>query len=239
MWQSQRFKELDLVDEVEVGEFLPLRVHDRSARVGIDDASEIWPGFCLEEDMLPVVAELPLVLAGDEEGWAGATPLPLLAAHAPQLGERQAEPLVHNLAFAQLDFTDAVWLLGIAAVAHILDQKGSGARHSQQRFPRPLVRNVRRAHHQRAAGPPLRQHMDRAQRHICLAGPTLGHDPCRLGFAEVLCGAGNGECLSGESLSQKRRNARRNRVFRALKRGISFKDAGAKLDRMGSEIAKG
>ena len=236
MRQSQRFKELDLVDEVEVGELLPLRVQDRSAGVGIDDASEIRPGFCFEEDVLPVVAQLPLVLAGDEEGWAGATLAPLLAAHAPQLGERQAHPLVHDLALAQLDFADAVRLLGIAAVAHILDQKGSGARHSQQSLTRPLVRNVRRAHHQRCAGPPLRQHMDRAQRHIGLAGPALGHDPRRLGFAQVLRSAGDGECLSGERLSQKRCNARRNRVFRALKRGISFENSGPELRGVSAQI---
>jgi hypothetical protein len=72
MRQSKRFGQFDLVDKVEMGEFLLLRVQDRSAGVGIDDASEIWPGFCLEIGVLPVVAQLPLVLTSDEEGWSGA-----------------------------------------------------------------------------------------------------------------------------------------------------------------------
>ncbi len=94
MWQSQRFKELDLVNEVEVGELLPLRVQDRSAGVGIDDAAQIRPRLCFEEDVLPVVAQLPLVLASNEEGWAGATLAPLLAAMRRNSASDRRNPLV-------------------------------------------------------------------------------------------------------------------------------------------------
>ena len=238
MWQSQRFKELDLVDEVEVGELLPLRVQDCSAGVGIDDASEIRSRLCFEEDVLPVIAQLPFVLAGDEEGWAGATLVPLLAAHASQLDERQAQPLVYDLALAELDFADAVRFLGIAAVAHIFNQEGSGARHSQQSLTRPLVRNVRRAHYQRGAGPPVCEYMDRAKRHIGLAGSTLGHDPRCFGLAQVLRSARDRECLSRQCLAQKCCDARRDRVFRALKRGVGFEDSGPKLSGVCGDIGR-
>jgi hypothetical protein len=45
--------------------------------------------------------------------------------------ERQAHFPVHDFALAELDFSDAVRLLGIAAVVHVLNQKDPGARHSQ------------------------------------------------------------------------------------------------------------
>jgi hypothetical protein len=70
MRQSQGFGELDLVDKVEMGELLALRVHNRGASVGIDDAPEIRSGFRLEVGMFPVVTQLPLVLASNEEGWS-------------------------------------------------------------------------------------------------------------------------------------------------------------------------
>jgi hypothetical protein len=72
--------------------------------------------------------------------------------------------------------------------------------------------------------------MDRAQRHIRLAGSALGHDPRCLGFAEVLRSARDRECLRRQRLSQKRCNARRDRVFRALKRRISFENPFAEFN---------
>ena len=85
LWQSQQFKELDLIDEVEVGEFLPLRIQDCSASVGIDDAAQIRSGFRLDVDVFPVVAKLPLVLARDEESRRRAALAPLLAAHSSEI----------------------------------------------------------------------------------------------------------------------------------------------------------
>jgi len=79
MRQSQRFRKLDLVDEVEMSELLAFRVNDRSAGVGIDDASEVRPRFRLEVSVLPKVSQFPSVLADDEEGWSGAALAPLLA----------------------------------------------------------------------------------------------------------------------------------------------------------------
>ena len=186
--------------------------------------------------MVPVVSELPLVLAGNEKRRRRAAFTPPLAAHAPQLGERQAHALVNDPSLAQLDFANAVRFLGIAAVAHVLDQKGPGARHSKQSLTRPLVRDVRRAHHQRSAGPPLRQHLDSSQRHIGLARSAFGNDPRRLGFAEVLRGAGDGKRLGRQRLAQKRCNARRDWVSRTLKRRVGFENASAQFDRMGTQV---
>ena len=81
--------------------------------------------------------------------------------------------------------------------------------------------------------------MDRAERHIGLAGPALGNDSRCLGLAEVLRGAGDGERLGRQRLTQKRCNARRNRVFRALKRRIGFENARSKFDRVSAQIIEG
>jgi hypothetical protein len=67
--------------------------------------------------------------------------------------------------------------------------------------------------------------MDSAQSHVGLASSAFGHDPRSFGPAQILRGSGDSERLSGESFPEKRRNVRRNRVFRALQWRIGFKDA--------------
>jgi hypothetical protein len=106
-------------------------------------------------------------------------------------------------------------------------------------FPRPLVRDVRRAHHQRRAWSPVRKHVDRAQSHVGLAGPALGNNPRGLGCAEILRRAGDGESLRGQRLPQERGNARYNRVFRALQRRIDFENARAELDSVSAQVVEG
>ena len=81
--------------------------------------------------MLPVVAELALVFTCDKESRRRAALAPFLAAHSPEIGERQPHSLVDNPSLAQPDFADTVRLLWIAAVAHIFDQEGAGAWHCQ------------------------------------------------------------------------------------------------------------
>ncbi len=188
------------------------------ACVGIDDAAQVRSRLRFEKDVLPEVAELALVLAGDEEGRRRALLAPLLAAHPPQIGERQSHPFIDNPTLAQLDLADAVRLSWVASVAQILDQKCAGARYGHQHLPRPLVRDVRGAHHQRRRGPSIGEHVNRAQRHIGLARAALGHDPRRLGFAQILCRPGNCQRLRRKRLAQQRCNARRNGVFCALQR---------------------
>ena len=217
-------RELELVSEIEIGQLLPLGIEDGSTSVGIDDAAQVRPRLCLEKDVLPEVAQLALVLAGDEEGRRRALLAPLPAAHPPQIGQRQTHPLIDNSALAQLDLADAVRLSRIAAVAQILDQKGPGARHGHQRLSRPLVRNMRGAHHQGRCGPPVGENMDCAERHVGLACAAFGHDPRRLGVTQVLCRAGNRQRLCRKRLAQQRRNARRHGVLGALHRRERFQN---------------
>lgn len=63
-------------------------------------------------------------------------------------GQAEAPALIHRLAFAQLHLTDAMRPPGIAAIAHVLDEEGAGSQYREQDLTRPLVRNMRWAHHQ-------------------------------------------------------------------------------------------
>ncbi len=221
---SQRFREFEFVSEIEIGQLLPLGIEDCKARVGIDDAAQVRPGLGLEKDMFPEVAQFALVLAGDEEGRHRALLAPLPAAHPPQIGQRQTHPLIDNSALAQLDLADAVRLSRIAAVAQILDQKGPCARHGHQRLSRPLVRQMRGAHHQGCCWPPVGENMDCAECHVGLACAAFGHDPRRLGVTQVLCRAGNRQRLCRKRLAQQRCNARRHGVLGALHRRERFQN---------------
>ena len=218
LWPSQHLRELHLVSEIEIGQLLPFGIEDGSTSVGIDDTAQVRSRLRFEKDVLPEVAELALVLAGDEEGRRRALLAPLLAAHPPQIGQRQPHPLIDNSTLAQLDLADAVRLSRVASVAQILDQKGAGARYGHQYLSRPLVRNVRGAHHQRRRGPPIGENVNCAQRHVSLARAALGYDPRRFGFAQVLCRPSNRQCLRRKRLAQHGRNARRYRVLCALQR---------------------
>ena len=155
----------------------------------------------------------------------------ILAAHAPHFGQAEAFALVNRLAFAQLHLADAVRPAWIAAIAHVLDEEGAGSRDRQQDLARPLVRDMRWAHNQRGTGPPIRQHMDCAQRHVGFARSALGHDPRSLCLAQILRGAGNGERLSWQRLAQKHPKGWCNGVFRTLERGIGFENPRANSKR--------
>ncbi len=121
-------------------------------------------------------------------------------------------------------------LLWIAAITHVFDQESTSTRHRQQGFTRPLVRNVRGAHHQRRAGPPVCKYVDCAQRHVGLSRAALGHNPGRFGLAQVFCCPGNRQRLRGKRLAQKRRNAWRYWILGALQRRIGFENPFAEFD---------
>src|SRR6202021_3423162 len=127
--------------------------------------ARIRSGPCLEIDVLPEVTQLAFVLARDKESRPREALPPFLAAHAPHFGQAEALALVNRLAFAQLHLADAVRPAWIAAIAHVLDEEGAGARDGQQDLTRPLVRDMRWAHHQRRAGASLRENVDRTERH--------------------------------------------------------------------------
>lgn len=112
-----------LVAEVERGELLQFRVKDRRARIGIDDPAQVRAGLGLEVSMVPEVAQLSLVLAGDEKGWPSEPIAPSLTAQSPHLRQAKSTALVNDLALAQLHFTHAMRLTWVAAVAHVLDEK--------------------------------------------------------------------------------------------------------------------
>jgi hypothetical protein len=76
--------------------------------------------------------------------------------------------------------------------------------------------------------------MDCAQRHVGFASSAFGHDPRRFGRAQILRGAGDGKRLRWQCLAQESCERWRNGVFGALKWRISFENARAKLDRVGS-----
>ena len=197
--RGQSLRDLEFVSEVKRGKLLHLGVEDGNAGIRIDDAAQIRTGLCLEIDVLPEVTQLAFVLARDKECRPRKALPPFLAAHAPHFGQAEALALVNRLAFAQLHLADAVRPAGIAAIAHVLDEEGAGARDRQQDLARPLVRDMRWAHHQRGAGPPIRQHMDCAQSHVGLASSAFGDDPRSFGPAQILRGAGDSERLSRES----------------------------------------
>jgi hypothetical protein len=190
-----------------------------------DDAAQIRTGLCLEIDMLPEVTELTFVFAGNEKRRPRKALPPFLAAHEPHLGQAETLALVSHLALAHLHLADSVWPAGIAAVAHVLNEEGAGARDGQLDLACPLVRDVRRAHHLRGTGPPFCKNVDRAARHERLARAELGDDARCLGVAEVLCSASDGQSVGRKRLAQERSETGRHRIFRALERWIGLKDA--------------
>ena len=84
----------------------------------------------------------------------------------------------------------------VAAIAHIFDEEGAGARDGQQYPARPLVRDVRGAHDQGRTGLSIRQHIDCAQSHIGLARAALGDDARCLCLAQILGSPSDGKPLS-------------------------------------------
>ena len=99
--------------------------------------------------MVPEVAELAFVLAGNKEGRPREPLPPLLSAQPTHLRQAEMLAFVDGLALAELDLADPVGLRGIATVAHVLDEERPGTGYGQQHLARPLVRDVRGAHHQR------------------------------------------------------------------------------------------
>ncbi len=179
--RGQGLRDLEFVSEVKRGKLLHLGVEDGNAGIRIDDAAQIRTGLCLEIDVLPEVSQLAFVLARDKERRTRKSLPPLFAAHASHLGHAEALALIHRLAFAQLHLADAVRPIGIAAIAHVLNEEGPGSRYRQQDLARPFVRDMRWAHYKRRAWTSLRENVDRAERHERLARTALGD------YARSLC----------------------------------------------------
>ncbi len=111
--------------------------------------------------MVPKVAQFAFVLADDEKHRPGETLAPLATAHAPHLRQSEVLALIDSPALAQLHLADSVLLLGIATVAHVLDQEGACAWNGQQNLTRPFVGDMRWAHDECCARLSGCQDMDR------------------------------------------------------------------------------
>src|SRR6266702_1181262 len=122
--RGQSLRDFELVSKVERRELLHFGVEYGDTRIRIDDPSEIRTRLGFEIDVLPEVTQLASVLARDEERWARKPLPPFPTTHTPHFRQCEALALIHRSAFAQLHFADAMRPARIAAVPHVLDEKG-------------------------------------------------------------------------------------------------------------------
>ena len=172
--------------------------------------------------MIPEVAQLGSVLAGDEERRSRVAPLPLLPPHPPQF--RHGEPLafIDGLAVAEPDLADPVWPFRITAVPHVFDQERACPRQCKKRLTGPFVGDVGRTHHQCRAGLSSREHMNCAQSHEGLTRTALCDDARRPCPTQILRRPSDRKCLGRQRLPQKTGDCGCNSIPGALKRRIGF-----------------
>ncbi len=151
---------------------------------------------------------------------SGQMVAPSLAAHLSHVGQGGVQALAHDFTAPQPDFVDPMRLLGIAAVAHVVDQEHPNRGQRQECFACPLLDQVWRGHDdsgkrfavgmdehhaqgdQGLAGSALRNHM-RTSRNL----PAPGH-------------AHDGQSLCWIGLAKQSRDSRGRRILGTVQRRI-------------------
>jgi hypothetical protein len=87
MRRRKQIRHFDLLDEIEMRQLLHFGIDNRLTGIWVDDAAKVWTGLGLQIGVVPVLAELSLVFAGDQESGNGTAPSPFLASHLPQVSE--------------------------------------------------------------------------------------------------------------------------------------------------------
>src|SRR5208283_1633955 len=96
---------------------------DRTAGIGIGKRAKIPSGAAFAITVLPEIREFRLLSTDAEDRGSRTKLAPALTSQTPQFSQRGVQPFAHDFTTTQPDFVDAMRLLRIAAIAHVVDEK--------------------------------------------------------------------------------------------------------------------
>src|SRR5271157_2386624 len=112
-------------------------------------------GAAFQVDVLPEIAELGPLAAEDEDGGIRTDLPPSLWPKEAQISQGRAQTLAYDFATAEADFVDPVWLPGIPAVTHVVDQEYPDSGKREKGFACPFLDQMWRSHHDAGERPAL------------------------------------------------------------------------------------